>query len=154
MSLLYLLVSKLCKFRAKNNRYWTIVHKISTSTTSLIRCVKDGSIREIGKAGHDFWFFFHGSIHYINMNQSIVRPALISLKSIFLNVEIFSTFEVRSEVANTLVTRDNVLHRKRIYLQKNESSIFKPDVKVFRNGLYIVLKGQSCKLYINKYMIA
>ena len=88
------------------------------------------------------------------MNQSIVRPALISLKSIFLNVEIFSTFEVRSEVANTLVTRDNVLHRKRIYLQKNESSIFKPDVKVFRNGLYIVLKGQSCKLYINKYMIA
>ena len=51
-----------------------------------------------------------------------------------LNVEIFYAFEVRSDVANIFVTRDNILHRKRIYLQKNESSILKNNVKVFRNN--------------------
>ena len=51
-----------------------------------------------------------------------------------LNVEILCAFEVRSDVANILVTRENILHRKRIYLQKNESSIFKNNVKVFRNN--------------------
>ena len=35
-----------------------------------------------------------------------------------LNVEIFCAFEVRLEVANILVTRNNILHGKRIYLQK------------------------------------
>ena len=51
-----------------------------------------------------------------------------------LNVEIFCAFEVRSDVANILVTRENILHRKRIYLQKNVSFIFKNNVKVFRNN--------------------
>ena len=32
----------------------------------------------------------------------------------------FCTFEVRLEVTNTLVTRDNILHRKRTYLQKKK----------------------------------
>ena len=48
-----------------------------------------------------------------------------------MNVEIFRTFELRLETTNILVTRDNILHRKRIYLQKkkkNESSIFKHNV--------------------------
>ena len=47
---------------------------------------------------------------------------LISFEVIPLNVEIFCAFEERPEVTNLLVTRDNMLHRKRIYLQKNESS--------------------------------
>ena len=51
-----------------------------------------------------------------------------------LNIEIFCAFEVRSDVANILVTSENILHRKRIYLQKNVSSIFKNNVKVFRNN--------------------
>ena len=56
-----------------------------------------------------------------------------------MSVEIFSAFEVRPETTNILVTRDNVLHQKRIYLQKNENSIFKPDIKVFRNRPCTVL---------------
>ena len=42
----------------------------------------------------------------------------------------FYTFEVRLEVTNTLVTRDNILHRKRTYLQKKKkgSSIFKHNI--------------------------
>ena len=54
-----------------------------------------------------------------------------------MNVQIFCAFEVRPEVTNILVTRDNTLHRKRIYLKKNESSIFKYNVKVFRNKPYL-----------------
>lgn len=42
---------------------------------------------------------------------------------ILLNIKIFCAFEVRLEVANILVTTDNALHRKLIYLQNNESSI-------------------------------
>ena len=33
---------------------------------------------------------------------------------------------------NFSVIEDNALHKKRIYLQKKESSVFKHDVKVFR----------------------
>ena len=54
-----------------------------------------------------------------------------------VNVQIFCAFEVRPEVTNILVTRDNTLHRKRIYLKKNEISIFKYNVKVFRNKPYV-----------------
>ena len=53
---------------------------------------------------------------------------------ISLIVQIFCAFKIQPEVANTLVTRDNILHRKGIYLQKNESSIFKYNVKIFRNA--------------------
>ena len=35
-----------------------------------------------------------------------------------LNVEIFRAVEVWPGVTNILVTRDNILHRKSIYLQK------------------------------------
>lgn len=42
---------------------------------------------------------------------------------ILLNIKIFCAFEVRLEVANILVTTDNALHRKLVYLQNNESSI-------------------------------
>ena len=52
-----------------------------------------------------------------------------------LNDEMFCAFEVWLHVLNILVTRNNALHRKRIYLQKNESSIFKPNGKVFHNSL-------------------
>ena len=48
-----------------------------------------------------------------------------------LNIDRFCTFEVLPEVTNILVTRDNMLHRKRIYLQKNERSIIKHNVRVF-----------------------
>ena len=59
-----------------------------------------------------------------------------------LNVEILCAFEVRSEVTNILLTRDNVLCQKSIYLQKNEISIFKHNVKVFRNSpLILVVVG-------------
>ena len=52
-----------------------------------------------------------------------------------MNVEIFCACEVRPEVTTILLTRDNILlHRKRIYLQKNEGSIFKHNDKVFRNS--------------------
>ena len=57
-----------------------------------------------------------------------------------LNVEIFCAFEVRSEVTNILITRDNILYRKCIYLQKkkkNEDSIFKHNVKLFRKSPWI-----------------
>ena len=54
-----------------------------------------------------------------------------------LNVQIFCAFEVRPEVTNILVTRDNTLHQKRIYLKKNENSIFKYNVKAFRNKPYV-----------------
>ena len=64
----------------------------------------------------------------------IVRPTVNFSEVIRLNVQIFCTFEVRPEVTNILVTRDNILHRNCIYLQKNESSIFKYNVKVFRNS--------------------
>ena len=38
---------------------------------------------------------------------------------------------LRPKVTNISVTRDNnILHQKRIYLQKNESSIFRHTVKV------------------------
>lgn len=56
-----------------------------------------------------------------------------------LNVEILCAFEVRSEVTNIILTRDNVLCQKSIYLQKNEISIFKHNVKVFRNSPLILL---------------
>ena len=65
---------------------------------------------------------------------SVRHVNFISFKVIRFNVEIFCALEVRSEVTNNLVTRDNILHRKRIYLQKDESSIFKHNVKVFRNS--------------------
>ena len=59
-----------------------------------------------------------------------------------LNVEILCAFEVRSEVTNIILTRDNVLCQKSIYLQKNEISIFKHNVKVFRNSpLILVVVG-------------
>ena len=35
----------------------------------------------------------------------------------------FCTFEVWLEVTNTLVTRDNILHRKRTYLQKKKKEV-------------------------------
>ena len=44
---------------------------------------------------------------------------------------------------NALVARDNILHRKRIFLQKTQSSIFKYNVKVFRNNP----KKQTTKSY-------
>lgn len=59
-----------------------------------------------------------------------------------LNVEILCAFEVRSEVTNIILTRDNVLCQKSIYLQKNEISIFKHNVKVFHNSpLILVVVG-------------
>ena len=54
--------------------------------------------------------------------------------AIRLNVEIFCAFEIRPEITNIVVTRGNISHWKRIYLQKHESSIFKLNVKAFRNS--------------------
>ena len=48
--------------------------------------------------------------------------------------ECFCAFEVRPEVTNVLVTRENILHQKSIYLQKCKSFIFKHKVKIFRNS--------------------
>ena len=56
------------------------------------------------------------------------------MEMIRLNVEIFCVYEVRPEVTNILVTRDNILHPKCIYLPKKESSTFKHNVKVFCNS--------------------
>ena len=70
-------------------------------------------------------------------DSNICKKLLIKEKKfevIRLNAEVFCAFEVQPEVTNILVTRNNILHQKRIYLQKNESSIFKHNVKVFRNS--------------------
>ena len=48
--------------------------------------------------------------------------------------ECFCAFEVRPEVTNVLVTRENILHQKSIYLPKCKSFIFKHKVKIFRNS--------------------
>ena len=69
-------------------------------------------------------FSFQNKLKFDNTNICTIR----------LNIEIFRAFEVRPELTNILVTRDNILHRKRIYFQKDESSIFKNNVKVFRNS--------------------
>ena len=52
-------------------------------------------------------------------------------------IGVFLSDERTPDVKNILVTGDNVLHRKRICLQKsNEGSIFKYNVKIFRNSPY------------------
>ena len=49
----------------------------------------------------------------------------------------FLSDEHTPDVTNILVTGDNVLHRKRVCLQKsNEGSIFKYNVEIFRNSPY------------------
>ena len=45
-------------------------------------------------------------------------------------------FEIRSEVTNILVTRGNIWHGTVFIYKKNESYIFKHDVKVFCNRPY------------------
>ena len=73
------------------------------------------------------------------MEQEVIDncPSDNLLEVKFLNVEIFCVFEVRLEVTNILLTRGNVLHWKLIYLQKNDISILKPNVKIFRLSLHI-----------------
>ena len=56
-----------------------------------------------------------------------------------LNVKIFCSFGIQQDVTNNLVTGDNVPHRQRVCSQKkkkkkNESSIFKHNVKIFRSS--------------------
>ena len=64
-------------FRARNNHCGTIAHKIGTSTTFLLRCMKD-SIKPWNSMKMNVWksstwrsFFCPGCIHYINMNQGL-----------------------------------------------------------------------------------
>ena len=58
-----------------------------------------------------------------------------------LNVEIFYAYEVRPTVTNILVRRDNVAWETYLFT-KNESSISKHNVKVFRNS--------PCKTWITE----
>lgn len=51
-----------------------------------------------------------------------------------LNFEMLCAFEVQPYIINILIIRNNALHRKYSYLQKNESSIFKFNGKVFHNS--------------------
>ena len=52
-------------------------------------------------------------------------------------IGVFLSDEHTPDVTNILVTGDNVLHRKRVCLQKsNEGSIFKYNVEIFCNSLY------------------
>ena len=54
-----------------------------------------------------------------------------------LNVKIFCSFGIQQDVTNNLVTGDHVPHRQRVCSQKkkkNESSIFKDNVKIFRSS--------------------
>ena len=52
-------------------------------------------------------------------------------------IGVFLSDEHTPDVTNILVTGDNVLHRKRVCLQKsNEGSIFKYNVEIFRNRPY------------------
>ena len=64
------------------------------------------------------------------------RPDLLISFVMRLNVDVFCAFEVRPEVTNILVTRDNILRRKRIYLQKKKKFQFSSIMlsKVFRNS--------------------
>ena len=70
----------------------------------------------------------------IRKSLIIICPASNFFEVICLNVETFCAFELRLEVTNIFVTRDKILHQKRIYLQKNESFIFKYSVKAPRNS--------------------
>ena len=52
-------------------------------------------------------------------------------------IAVFLSDEHTPDVTNILVTGDNVLHRKRVCLQKsNEGSILKCNVQMFRNSPY------------------
>ena len=52
-------------------------------------------------------------------------------------IGVFLSDEHTPDVTNILVTGDNVLHRKRVCLQKsNEGSIFKYNVEIFRSSPY------------------
>ena len=72
------------------------------------------------------------------MEQKIVNTSpsdtLISLKSSLWMLKFYAVLEYRWTWQNILVTGDNAIHRKRVYLQNNESSIFEYTVKVFRNS--------------------
>ena len=56
------------------------------------------------------------------------------------NLHTFHAVELLPEVTNILVTRDNTLYRKRIYLQNNENPISMHNAKVF-NDSPITYKG-------------
>ena len=50
-------------------------------------------------------------------------------------IDAFLSDEYTPDVTNILVTGDNVLHRKHVYLQKNnEGSIFKYNAEIFCNN--------------------
>ena len=52
-------------------------------------------------------------------------------------IGVFLSDEQTPDVTNILVTGDNILHRKRVCLQKsNESSVFKYNVEIFRTSPY------------------
>ena len=79
--------------------------------------------------------FAQKAFDYGAKNNSLVSvPNINFFEAIRLNVQIFFAFEVRPEVTNILATRRNVLYQQLIYLQKNESFIFKYNIKVFRNS--------------------
>ena len=65
------------KCRAKNNHCGTIAHKIGTSATSLLRCMKDNiepwNLMELNIWKSWTWLliFISYCIHYGNMNQNI-----------------------------------------------------------------------------------
>ena len=65
------------------------------------------------------------------INNNCPSNSLICLKSYIWMLKHFALLRYNRELQ---VTRDNILHRKRIYLQKHERSIFKHNVKAFRNS--------------------
>ena len=63
-----------------------------------------------------------------------------------MNIEILCSFGIRLDVTNTLVTGNNIICQKCIYLQKNESSLFKHNVDVFCKSLKITLYLVPCAI--------
>ena len=49
---------------------------------------------------------------------------MLFFSKLVLNVKIYFAFEVQKVIKNILVTRENALHRKRSYLQKNKNFDF------------------------------
>ena len=80
---------------------------------------------------YDRFLFDRNLLHERDNNR---LSDMLFFSKLVLNVKIYCAFEVQKLIKNILETRDNALHRKRSYLQKNKISIFKDNVKVFCNS--------------------
>ena len=94
------------------------------------------SISMIVIFAQSFWFWSRKPLIIVHLTRQFLWSDTFEC----WNIECFWSM---AGVTNILVARGNILHRKRIFLQKTQSSIFKYNVKVFRNNP----KKQTTKSY-------